>query len=72
MKEPVELGRRVKDKITGFTGIAIERVTYLHGCPQVNVCSEELDSGRPVVVSFDEPGLIYDNDEGEINGFKKE
>ncbi len=28
----INLGDKVKDKVTGFTGIAIGRTTWLHGC----------------------------------------
>ena len=31
------LGRKVKDKITGFTGIVVARVEYLSGCTQLCV-----------------------------------
>ena len=30
----IELGRIVKDKVTGFTGIAIARLEFLNGCLQ--------------------------------------
>jgi hypothetical protein len=30
----IELGQEVKDKVTGFTGIAISKVIYLNGCVQ--------------------------------------
>jgi hypothetical protein len=30
----ITLGQKVKDKITGFTGIAITRCEYLNGCVQ--------------------------------------
>jgi len=36
MKE-IRLGQKVKDKVTGFTGIAIARVEYLNGCVQICV-----------------------------------
>ena len=33
------LGHKVKDRITGFTGIVIGRVEYLTGCNQVLVAA---------------------------------
>ena len=33
----IQLGQKVKDKITGFTGIAVARVEYLNGCVQLLV-----------------------------------
>ena len=31
------LGKRVKDKVTGFIGIAVARCVYLNGCVQYHV-----------------------------------
>ncbi len=33
----IEIGRKVKDKITGFSGVATGRVEYLTGCNQILV-----------------------------------
>jgi len=33
----IQLGQKVKDKITGFTGIATAKTEYLNGCLQVLV-----------------------------------
>lgn len=33
----ITLGSKVKDKITGFTGIAISHVKYLTGCDHIGV-----------------------------------
>ena len=30
----IKLGNKVRDRVTGFTGIAISRVEYLNGCVQ--------------------------------------
>ena len=37
MKNTVELGDKVKDLITGLTGVATARISYLTGCDQVGV-----------------------------------
>ena len=33
-KNQIELGEKVRDIVTGFTGIAMARVEYLNGCVQ--------------------------------------
>ena len=33
----IELGDKVKDRVTGFVGIATSRVEYLNGCIQYGV-----------------------------------
>lgn len=30
----INLGDKVKDKVTGFTGVAVSKVEYLNGCIQ--------------------------------------
>jgi len=66
----LKLGRKVKDRITGFEGIAIAETTYLNGCHQFLIDSglnkdgemkdrEWVDAVQLKVtgrgVSFDEP-----------------
>lgn len=41
----IELGRKYKDKITGFEGVAIGHVKYLTGCNQT-LLSPETDDVR--------------------------
>lgn len=36
-KEPIPLGSKVKDTLTGFKGTATARTEYIHGTPQVLV-----------------------------------
>lgn len=43
------LGRKVRDRITGFTGIVTGRVEYLTGCNQVLVSPATKDDGSLVV-----------------------
>lgn len=33
----IKLGQKVKDKITGFTGIAVAKAEYLTGCTQIGI-----------------------------------
>ncbi len=34
---PIELGDKVRDTVTGFTGIAIGRAKWLYGCDRIVV-----------------------------------
>ena len=55
----VRPGDRVKDKVTGFTGIVSSRTEYLYGCFRINVQPEELHEGKLApAATFDEPQLI--------------
>lgn len=56
----VELGDKVKDSVTGFAGIAIAKIEWLHGCIRVTVQPDKLGGdGKPLdVETFDEPQLI--------------
>lgn len=44
----MNLGDRVKDPITGCTGIVVCVTTWLHGCIRIGVQPEKLKDGRPV------------------------
>lgn len=33
----IKLGLKVKDKVTGFEGVAVARIEYLNGCVQYGV-----------------------------------
>ena len=51
----IQLGQKVKDKITGFTGIAIGKCEYLTGCTQYGVApAAGKDSKIPDTHWFDE------------------
>lgn len=55
----ITLGDEVKDKVTGFEGIAIARTEFLNGCARVGVQSQKLKDGVPTEMqTFDEPQLI--------------
>ena len=43
-----KLGDRVKDKVSGFTGIVTGRTEYLNGCTRVVVEPEGLHEGKPI------------------------
>lgn len=56
MKE-IKLGDKVKEIYTGFTGIAVGRTQWLHGCDRIGIMPEKLDKdGKPQELQwFDEP-----------------
>lgn len=54
----IQLGSRVKDRITGFQGIVVVVSNYLYGCRRMGVQPEELREGKPGEAHFfDEPQL---------------
>lgn len=46
--QPIELGDRVKDPITGFQGIAVVISTWINGCIRIAVQPETLDKENKV------------------------
>lgn len=55
----IKCGDRVKDSITGLTGIVTTRCEWLHGCVRVTVQPEKLDKGKyPDSLTFDEGQLV--------------
>jgi len=42
----IELGSKVRDKITGFEGIAIARTTYLTGCDRYGIQPAGIFEGK--------------------------
>ena len=55
----VDLGQKVKDRVSGLTGIATARTTYIQGCNRVSVQPPVNKNGTlPEYKAFDEPDLI--------------
>lgn len=54
----VTLGDKVKDKVSGFTGIAVSCHSYLNGCNRITV-QPAIDKEKrlPDSATFDEPQL---------------
>ena len=49
----IKLGNKVRDSITGFTGIVTSRTDYLFGCVHVGVTPDSLDKdGKPMDCQF--------------------
>lgn len=50
----MKLGDKVRDRYTGFEGIAIARTEWLYGCVRITIQSTKLHDGRPLEDTFDE------------------
>lgn len=55
-----ELGKKGKDKITGFAGILTSRCEFLTGCNRYCIQSTELKDGKPI------EGIYFDEAQIEI------
>jgi hypothetical protein len=44
----IKLGSKVKDKYTGFTGIAVSRTEFLYGCTRIGIEPTALHEGKPI------------------------
>ncbi len=49
-----ELGKKARDKITGFEGIITARITYLYGCDQYGISPKAVDGKVGDTCYFDE------------------
>lgn len=59
MSDAVKLGDKVKDRVTGLTGIVVARTDWLNGCIRMMVQPQELKDGKPVETScFDIEELV--------------
>jgi len=58
MEQEIELGDKVKDKVTGFTGIAVAKTEFLNGCVQYSVAAKVgKDNKMPEEIGIDEQSL---------------
>lgn len=57
--EDIELGDEVKDKITGFSGIAVARTQWITGCDRITIRPRTLkkEGGIHDIETFDEQQL---------------
>jgi hypothetical protein len=54
-----ELGEVLKDKVTGFQGVAMGRTEYFTDCSHYGLCSQSLKDGKPMEWEwFDETRLV--------------
>ena len=49
MDTMINFGDKVKDRVTGLTGIVVARTEWLNGCIRVTVQPQELKDGQPVL-----------------------
>lgn len=70
----IQLGSKVKDRITGFTGIAYKRCTFLYDTPTIAVIAQELASSKPVEEQwFCEPRLeVIETSEKKLIGYHRD
>lgn len=55
----IELGDEVKDKITGFKGIATSRIKYLNGCDKIGIQPKMGKDGKiPDCIWFDDIQIV--------------
>lgn len=55
----IELGDKVRDKITGYIGTAVARVEFINGCVQYEVAGQVgKDNKVPEPISIDEQSLV--------------
>jgi len=58
MAKSIRLGREVKDKVTGFKGIAVSKTQFLQGCCRIEVLPTiDKDGKLQDIGVFDEPQL---------------
>lgn len=58
-QKDIEIGDRVRDRVSGFKGIAISRTEWLFGCIRIQVQPEKIgkDGKYPESIVFDEASL---------------
>lgn len=54
----INLGKKAKDKITGFSGIIIGKINYLFGCDQYGIAPEIGKDGKPGETHWFDVGRI--------------
>jgi len=65
------LGSKVRDRVTGYTGIVIGQTSWLYGCRRYTVQSQEMKDGKPVdAMSFDEDALETIEESKVVNPVK--
>lgn len=62
----IKLGDKVRDKVTGFEGIATSRTEFMNGCVQIEVTSKLKKGERPKI--DDMSGVGIDIEQLEVIG----
>lgn len=66
----IELGQKVKDKVTGFTGIATAKIKFMNGCVQFHVQSRIAVPKKGQMPKFPE-GQYIDVEQLDVIGKSK-
>lgn len=62
----VKLGEKARDKVSGFTGIAVARTEWMYGCVRITIQPHVGSDGKKVDAdTFDEPAVEAVTDEPE-------
>lgn len=57
------LGKKYRDQVTGFEGIATARHEYMNGCVRISITPTELREGKPIETqSFDVEQIQFVDD----------
>ena len=65
--QPIRLGDKVKDCVSGFEGIVIAKTDWLYGCVRFGVEAQELRDGKLIEAQwFDEPRLVLVATQAEL------
>ena len=63
MKAKFELGPKLQDVVTGYTGIVTAITFWLNGCVRYNIQSQSMKDGKPIDSEcFDEAQLALVDD----------
>ncbi len=62
--ETIEVGTKVKDSVTGYTGLAVARTEWLNGCFRITIQAPVDKDGKvPDQLTCDEPSVEIINEE---------
>lgn len=48
----IVLGSKVRDRVTGFKGIAVAKNEWMNGCKRIAIQSDTLKDGKPLDVEW--------------------
>jgi len=55
----IKLGDKVRDTITGFTGVVVGITNWLNGCTRYGIQHEKLKDGKPLDIEwFDDSQVV--------------
>lgn len=57
-RKKVKLGDRIRDRITGFEGVAVSRTEWMNGCVRFAIQPTELKDGKPIGAEWFDEGQV--------------